>query len=187
MIVRKETQGSEGYAMLIIQGNDYGSGKYGSGSAKTNGDSVQQPYFNTEYAKLTEMKKIAVVPNLNYRCSNGEHPIPMQQCSGAESWYGVLQNNSYTVTMAGTKTTNIMFAPSHDDIGGSSATVIQRFVGTKYTFWTRSHAEIELGESDASYCGTSSNGSGGRKFDSLQATTPSEIFYYAPCVWVKYK
>jgi len=165
------------YAMLIIKGNDYGSGTYNNGnSAKTYGDTVQQAKMDGFYADTTEMKKIAVVPYLNKTCQSSQHVIPFPQCSAAESWYAKPDG---TMQMAGSKTTGIFFAPSFEDVGRSNRKPYYK--GTKLAFWTRSHAEIGMGTTEemAKYFDSYSN--------TCQATATSETFTYAPCVWVKYK
>ncbi|MCL2045122.1 MAG: dockerin type I domain-containing protein [Oscillospiraceae bacterium] len=175
-VIEKRTINQQSYAMLIIYGDSYSKTQFrADGGSATLGGNTLQAAMDSAYSQTTQMKTIAVVPNLT-----------------AEGWQGVTSNlpqtpgigSAPTATMAGSRTNSIFFALSHHDVDRvtypENGIAYSTLVGAKSAFWLRSHnLQTYPGSSTSTAMYASST-------HYHQTTTTNSTLGLAPAVWVKY-
>ncbi|MCL2059921.1 MAG: InlB B-repeat-containing protein [Oscillospiraceae bacterium] len=163
------------YALLFIYGNDYGRTQFrADGQAAFLGGNTLQAAMDAAYKSTSEMKSIAVVPNLALQGNPGTP-------SGNPTHPSVY--SGYTSTLAGSRTNSIFFALSHYDVNhyewqipGGYPTIN----GAKNSWWMRSY-NLHVGLNMNIYAMY------GMPTHYHQYTTTEQLRYTAPAVWVKYK
>ena len=163
------------YALLVIYGNDYGSSQFrADGGAATLGGNTLQAAMDKAYASTSEMKSIAVVPNLMLEGNAG---VYINNAANPSARSG------HTTTMAGTRTNGIFFGLSHYDIDRHSYDIpLSKIVGAKTSWWMRSWNLNVSGITNPTIYAMYVNPTHFHQY-----TTTNSTRVVAPAVWVKFK